>query len=118
MPLFSNIISSLYLVPTSAPQDPRGHAVSSNAIILSWDPPPILERNGIIRDYRINLTEETTEIVMTYISSGNSIEVSLLHPFYNYSWIVSAVTIGEGPYTEPSWVTTLEDGKFSKTTFV
>ena len=116
--LLSNNISSFYLVPTSPPQEPHGHAVSSNTIILSWDPPPILERNGIIREYHINLTEEATEIVLTYISLGNSIEVSLLHPFYSYSWIVSAVTIDEGPYTEPSWVTTLEDGKFSETPFV
>ena len=103
---------SQYIVPTSPPQDPHGYAVSSNIIMLFWDPPPVLETHGVIREYHINLKEEATDTIMTYISSGTFIEVSLLHPFYNYSWVVTAVTIGEGPYTGPSWVTTLEDGKF------
>ena len=81
--------------------------------MLSWNPPPALERHGIIREYHINLTEEATEVVVTFTTSANYIEVSQLHPFYNYSWVVTAVTIGEGPYTELSLVTTLEDGRFS-----
>ena len=80
--------------------------------MLSWDPPPVLVTHGIIREYHINFTEEATDIIMTYISLGTFVEVSQLHPFYNYSWVVTAVTIGEGPFTEPSWVTTLEDGTF------
>ena len=42
------------------------------------------------------------------------IEISRLHPFYNYTWIVTAVTIGEGPYTASDTVMTHEDGKFSR----
>ena len=76
----------------------------------------MLETHGIIREYHVNLTEEATEVVTTYTSSVTSIEVSLLHPFYIYSWVVAAVTIGEGPYTQPIQVTTLEDGKISKPT--
>ena len=106
----------LYSVPTSPPEDPHGYAISSSTIILSWEPPPLLETHGIIREYHVNLTEEATELVTTHTSSGTSIEVSLLHPFYIYSWVVAAVTIGKGPYTLPIQVTTLEDGKISKPT--
>jgi hypothetical protein len=96
-------------VPTSAPIYQSGVALSSSSIYLSWDPPPQLERHGIIREYKINLTEQETGVLTTYRTSSESIEVSLLHPFYTYTWIVTAVTIGEGPFTATKNVTTLED---------
>ena len=34
-----------------------------------------------------------------------------LHPYYNYSCAVSAVTVQPGPYSLPIQVTTAEDGK-------
>ena len=72
----------------------------------------MFERHGIIQEYHINLTEQETETLTTYTSTETSIEISRLHPFYNYTWIVTAVTIGEGPYTASDTVMTLEDGKF------
>ena len=68
------VSQSLPLVPTSAPTDTSGRALSSNSIYLSWDLPPPLERHGIIREYHINLTEQETGIFMTYTSSSMSIE--------------------------------------------
>ena len=103
---------SIILVPTSAPIYQSGVALSSSSIYLSWDPPPQLERHGIIREYKINLTEQETGVLTTYRTSSESIEVSLLHPFYTYTWIVTAVTIGDGPFTATKNVTTLEDGEF------
>ena len=104
-------VSFFLIVPTSAPRHPSGYAISSSSIYLTWDPPPLLERHGIIREYQINLTERETGTLTTYTTSSTFIEVSLLHPFYNYSWVVTAITIGEGPYTASSAVMTLEDGK-------
>ena len=98
-------------VPTSAPQVPSGVATSSRSIVLSWDPPPVLERHGIIREYQINLTELETGTELTYNSSDTTFEVSLLHPSYTYNWTVAAVTVGVGPYTAESTVVTLPDGK-------
>ena len=100
-----------FLVPTSAPQVPSGVATSSRSIVLSWNPPPVLERHGIIREYQINLTELQTGTELTYVTLDTTFEVSLLHPFYTYNWTVAAVTIGVGPYTIASTVVTLEDGK-------
>ena len=45
------------------------------------------------------------------VSTTTSIEITSLHPFYVYEWTVSAFTVGEGPYSSISTVTTPEDGK-------
>ena len=73
-----------------------------------------MEINGIIREYHINLTGVETGTLTTYISSTTSIEITQLHPYYTYVWVVTAITIGEGPYTTSNNVTTLQDGKFIK----
>ena len=44
------------------------------------------------------------------VSTTTSIEITSLHPFYVYEWTVSAFTVGEGPYSSISTVTTPEDG--------
>ena len=109
---------SLFIVPTSAPTTPSGYALSSSSIYLSWDIPPALEIHGIIREYHINLTEQETGTLTTYTTSTTALEIALLHPHYNYTWTVTAVTIGEGPYTTSNNVTTLQDGKFIKTNII
>ena len=45
------------------------------------------------------------------VSTTTFIEITSLHPFYVYEWTVSAFTVGEGPYSSISTVTTPEDGK-------
>ena len=49
------------------------------------------------------------------VSTTTSIEITSLHPFYVYEWRVSAFTVGEGPYSSISTVTTPEDGKNAET---
>ena len=105
---------SLFIVPTSAPITPSGYALSARSIYLSWNLPPILERHGIIREYHINLTEQETGTLTTYTTSTTALEIALLHPYYNYTWTVTAVTVGEGPYTTSNNITTFQDGKLIK----
>ena len=69
------------------------------------------ERNGIIMEYHINITELDTGNVLSLVSYNTFITVQFLHPYYTYASIVSAVTIGEGPYSEIFIITTPEDGK-------
>ena len=70
-----------------------------------------MNQNGIIREYKVNVTEVETGRMWQLISITTSINVSSLHPFYLYEWIVSSFTIGDGPYTSVSTVMTPEDGK-------
>ena len=97
--------------PTGPPQNVSGLALSSSSLILSWSPPPLAERNGIIVEYRINITEVDTGNVLSLVTYSTFVIVEFLHPFYTYASIVSAVTVDEGPFSEVFIVTTPEDGK-------
>ena len=84
--------------------------LSSTSISLSWSPPPLDDQNGIIREYRISITEDETGDVMSLTSSSTSVTVTSLHPYYTYRCSVSAYTVDIGPATSESTVRTLEDG--------
>ena len=87
-----------------------GIAVDSSTIQLSWFAPDKDDHNGIIREYRVNVTEiETGQQVQRAVTT-TSVVIATLHPFYTYSWTVAAVTVDEGPYSPTSTVTTPEDG--------
>ena len=46
----------------------------------------------------------------SFSAVNTSLRVSPLHPFYTYTCIVAAVTVGLGPYSAPVVVRTPEDG--------
>ena len=75
-----------------------------------WAAPPEETRNGVIRNYRVNITEEETGRVFTFISLTNSLVVPSLHPYYTYQCRVSAFTVDYGPFTDVLTITTMEDG--------
>ena len=114
--LWSIALSLYYIilsipVPSSPPQTPRGNAMSSTIITLFWDPPPADAQNGIITQYRINITEVETERPILRFSSTTSVNVTSLHPYYTYNCAIAAETIiGAGPYTSVITVVTLQDG--------
>lgn len=99
-----------YTAPDSPPQDVRLTPVSSTSIRLSWSPPPTSDQNGVITEYRITITEVVTGRVIRLTSTTTSITALNLHPFYAYQCIVSAFTIGLGPYSQVFNITTPEDG--------
>lgn len=94
------------------PSNLTGFAQDSTTILLSWEA-PMGRHNGIIREYRLNITEIETGQVFSNISASTSLVISNLHPDYTYEWTVTAFTVIEGPYSYLSRVTTLEDGKNS-----
>ena len=96
-----------------APQNPTAVVRNSRTIFCSWNPPPVEHQNGVIIEYRINITEVNTSRVFVRISPGTttSLEISSLHPNYIYQWTVTCVTVGAGPYTVFSTIKTLEDSK-------
>lgn len=44
------------LAPSGPPLNIRASALSDSAIVITWDPPAPLERNGIITGYIVNIT--------------------------------------------------------------
>ena len=99
--------------PYSPPLNVSGISISSMSILLFWSPPPLSEQNGIIAYYRVNITEVETGNDISLLSPDTFITVSFLHPFYTYIFVVSAVTVTEGPYSDEFIITTPQDGNFN-----
>ena len=100
------------VVPTGPPQVVEVRSESSTTLTLSWQPPAPENQNGIILHYIVNITEMETGIVFSYTAVNTTIfAVPALHPFYNYTCIVAAVTVGVGPYSAPAVIQMPEDGK-------
>ena len=77
---------------------------------MSWTAPLIEDRNGVIREYRVNLDEVDSSERLTYSTTNTFITVQSLHPFYTYRCGVSAFTVDTGPFTNFTEVTLPEDG--------
>jgi len=98
------------LVPEQSPSNLTAIPQDSVSILFTWDEPEG-SHNGIIQEYRVNITEVETEQTFHYTTSTLNLIINNLHPFYTYLWTVAAVTVNEGPYSSPESVTTLEDGE-------
>ena len=97
-------------VPTLAPVAPFSMATDSRTLNCTWSPPPEEHQNGIITEYRVQITEVLTGEMNVKRSNSTTIEVLGLHPDYEYEWNVAAVTVGVGPYTNTTTTRLPEDG--------
>lgn len=109
--LITFFILFTYAVPNGPPQNISASALSSTAINLTWRPPVSSMQNGVIRNYYINITVEDTAQQLFFTSNVTSLTINGLHPFYTYTYMMAAVTIGLGAYSSTDTVITLEDGK-------
>lgn len=87
-------------------------AVSSTSIQISWLPPDADSLNGVLRYYRVLITDPSGVLEYDSLVNGDSLEVviSELHPHTVYNCTVVGVTVREGPAAEVQ-IETLEDGK-------
>lgn len=108
-----------FTVPTSPPQSTGSIVRDSRTVLLSWSPPDRDEQNGIVREYRIQLTELHTGNISLFVSLTTTLDITSLHPDFTYEWTVAAFTIGVGPYSAVYSFSTPEDGMLAYTlTFV
>ena len=96
--------------PRAAPVGLTAENVSSRAISLNWQPPPISSHNGVIQEYRLHVLETNTKNEIYYKSQSTKMTLDYLHPYYNYQISVAAVTVDVGPYATIT-ARTLEEGK-------
>ena len=101
--------------PTLAPEGVVMTAIDSRTLLISWVPPPFEHQNGIIREYRVNITERETGIGHHLTTAATSLTVPSLHPFYTYNCTLAAYTIAEGPYSVEVNITMPEDGMLFST---
>ena len=100
----------IYLAPSTPPVNVMATLVNSSGFTLMWGAPPSETQNGVIRRYAIHIVEINTSQEHTLNSTETQTEMYFLHPYYNYTYAVSAVTIELGPYTTATNIRTSEDG--------
>ena len=66
---------------------------------ISWSHPEIHLQNGIIRIYRIIVTDVESDYVLEISVNDTSTVLSQLSPFHTYEIKIAAYTIDIGPYS-------------------
>ncbi len=105
------ICFAVALAPGAPPFNLTYTNLTSSSLLLSWDPPPAENHNGVLRRYVIEATEEETGSHLNLSSTGTDALISQLHPYYHYSIRVAAVTVSAGPPSHTLAIQMLEDGK-------
>ena len=99
-------------VPSGSPQAFNASATSPSSAVLTWQPPPFDEQNGMILSYVINVTIVETGGNFLLFSNSTTLTVTTLKPFRTYICIIAAQTsVGTGPYGTQFILYTPEDGK-------
>ncbi len=70
---------------------------NTSTVYIEWNPPASDSHNGVIKRYIVNMSEVETLKQEQYYTSDRFITISSLHPFYQYRYTVSAVTVSTGP---------------------
>lgn len=102
-----------FVAPGDHPLNFTGYALNSTHIFLNWSPPSEEDTNGVIREYRINITEHETNILyqLTINNSTTETVVGPFHPFYIYHCTILAFTVEEGPSSSVVSIRTKQDGR-------
>ena len=87
------------------------YTVDSSTAVLQWTPPIPQDHNGVIREYRINVTALNTFNFHEVIVTGTTAVIVSLFPSFTYHLSVSAHTVATGPYSPPVTITMPQDGE-------
>lgn len=105
------LICFSYTVPSAAPENVCAVVLDATTVELLWEAPPLDSQNGIIRYYSIDVfVKNTREIFKLHSENLTQTLIMNLHPYYEYSFQVAAITIGAGPLSTAVTATTLESG--------
>ena len=109
--LFSLCIFILHIIaPTGVPANITSTENPNITVNVTWAPPPYDKQNGVIKSYNIKVTD--VQLNETNYNTSNTTWILLqnLHPYYNYSVSIAAVTIDVGPYSSEYYFTAPEAG--------
>ena len=101
------------LAPSSSPSNVLSYVSGTTSATISWFPPGLNSRNGIIVYYILVLTDvglNSSDVIIN--TTLTSYSFSSLEEYNVYSCVIAAATqAGLGPYSEPIRFTTQEDGE-------
>ena len=101
-----------HTAPSGPPQNVSAVVLSATHLLLSWEPPPNEEQNGVIEYYVVTICQFESNICYTYYIEDLQYNVQNLHPYYMYECTVAAVTVDLGPSSSPITVRMFQDGKY------
>lgn len=108
-------VHAAYFFSPAAPTGPPENIIaseSSRSISLEWDLPRLEDRNGIITNYVIRVTNIRTSVESESTTSSTSYTVGSLSSCTTYSVVIAARNVnGTGPFSAINEVQTAEDGK-------
>ena len=105
-------ILSLTAAPIGEPVNVTALFVGPTSIHISWDHPPEDTHYGMIREYRINVTELETGAMFNASTHSETTELAVnsLHPFYTYTFVIVPVTVDVGTNHSSITIRTEETG--------
>lgn len=80
------------------------------SVSLSWNPPPVEQQNGFIRQYIVSIVQTEIGLDLRLTSNITEVTVGDLQPSYEYTCRVAAQTVGVGPFSEDIQVILPESG--------
>lgn len=91
--------------------------LNSSAVELTWHPPHLEDRNGIIDHYWIEVYEANStgvpfSLLSEVMKESFPVVVRDLHPSYSYQLRVAAVTVDSGPFSDLLSCVLPEDGRY------
>ena len=89
-----------FLVPSAPPTNLSVIAPNATTLNITWQPPLPTHQNGIVRSYMVTVFSIESETSDQLITDQSYLVLYNLHPFYTYSFIIAAVTVGPGPSSE------------------
>ena len=97
--------------PSSAPLNLSGFVLSSRLVLLSWDPPPVMDHNGRISGYTVVTLSSDDGESFYNISMSTNMTINSLSPYTTYAFSVAASTAaGTGPFSAKIFVQTQQEG--------
>ena len=77
---------------------------------FNWTAPLPIDQNGVVDYYNVIVTEVPTDRQWNLVAIDTQITLASLHPYYHYSCVVAAYTVGLGPFSQPFFALTGEEG--------
>ena len=101
-------------VPSSPPQNVTVASVDPASLMVTWQPPPLIDQNGPIISYDISFLNNADGDTRNVTIAGTEITITDLTPFVGYSVQVAASnTNGTGVFSTVISQVSGQDSKFS-----